>query len=536
MIPIINRKLPVGLQSFTIMREDRYVYVDKTALVFKLILGRVYFLSRPRRFGKSLLVSTLKSYFLGEKELFRGLYIERAEEELAAQEGRPAWEVYPVLDISFGGGKYTTPDDLLILFDRELYKLEKRYQIPKQSDNPTIRFYDLITECYTRTGKRVVVLVDEYDKPLLSVIDNPELHESYRVLLAGFYEVVKDSDHAIRFALLTGVTKFSKVTIFSGLNNLMDISLQSDFAAICGITQQELEQYFSLEIDQLAQNLALSREEALVQLKEKYDGYRFSDGSENVYNPFSLVNAFYEKKLKNYWFTSGTASSLVKLLKGAHYFIPQLDGNLELTESQLDTYRAVVSNPIPILLQAGYLTIKDYDSELQTYRLGFPNSEVRIAFMENLLPTFIDDAECEEGLSIPQFRNDILKGDVDAFMKRMRSVLSAIPYSQSPTLDVRWREENYQNVVYTIFILLGLRTESEAHCATGRVDCTLYTPEYVYLFEFKLWSAGTAEEALQQLKARDYASRHRSSHRKIVLVGTSFDEQKRTIGEWVVER
>jgi len=385
-----SRKLPVGIQSFKVLRNDRYLYVDKTEYLARLVTGgRVYFLSRPRRFGKSLFLSTLAAYFLGQKELFKGLYIENAEEEQAEFEQRAAWEAYPVLYLDFNTGNYIESDELGMNLNSHLCKWEKLYGVEPSEQNFALRFAGIITRACQQTGKQVVILVDEYDKPLLQTMGiNETLNEHYRNTLKAFYSVIKTCDQYIRFAFLTGVTKFSKISIFSDLNNLEDISLRNDYAGICGITEQELEQNFEPEIEALSIAEGLTRSKTLATLKKQYDGYLFAKAGVNVYNPFSLLSAFKAKDFGSYWFSTGTPTFLVNYLKEAHYFIPDLDGNVELNESGLETYRAVTENALPILFQSGYLTIIGYIKEARLYKLGFPNDEVRYGFLENLLPAY----------------------------------------------------------------------------------------------------------------------------------------------------
>ena len=359
------RKLPIGVQSFKVLRNDRYLYVDKTGYLAQLVTSsRVYFLSRPRRFGKSLFLSTLGAYFLGQKELFKGLYIEKAEEEQAAQEDRAAWQAYPVLYLDFNTENYNNEHSMHTILHTHLVQWEKQYGADASEQTFSSRFKGIIQRAYQKTGKQVVILVDEYDKPLLQTMGvNEELNEKYRNELKAFYSVIKTCDEYIRFAFLTGVTKFSKISIFSDLNNLRDISLEKHYAGICGITQKELETNFQPEIQVLADSQDLTYQETLTALQQWYDGYCFAPAGEGMYNPFSLLNAFAKERFGSYWFETGTPTFLVNYLKEAHYFIPDLDGNIELDEEGLQTYRAAAQEPFPILFQSGYLTIKEYIKE-----------------------------------------------------------------------------------------------------------------------------------------------------------------------------
>ena len=531
------RKLPIGVQSFKDLREKGFLYVDKTEYLFRLANnGKVYFLSRPRRFGKSLFLSTLAAYFLGQKELFKGLYLENAEEEQALQEGRDAWQEYPILYLDFNMGNYGESDELDINLNDHLCKWEKQYGIESSEQTFALRFAGIIKRAYQQTGKQVVILVDEYDKPLLQTMGiNEDLNEQYRNTLKAFYSVIKTCDQYIRFAFLTGVTKFSKISIFSDLNNLKDISLNESYAGICGITQKELESNFQPEIQALAQKQGFDYQQALAALKQWYDGYLFHPAGEGMYNPYSVLNAFDDKEIKSYWFGTGTPTFLVNYLKEANYYIPDLDGNVELDEDGLQTYRAVAQDTLPILFQAGYLTIKEYIKDLRLYRLGFPNDEVRYGFLHNLLPAYSDVPFGQTGVWVGRFVQDIRKGDVNSFMERMQAIISSIPYDNLTESQLKLREQNYQTAVYLIFALMGQFVQTEVHCAKGRADTVVITADTVYIFEFKLSGNGTAGDAIAQIQKQNYAAQYKANGKKIVLIGSSFDERVRTIKEWKTE-
>ncbi|UTC75906.1 ATP-binding protein [Treponema sp. OMZ 792] len=529
-----TRKMPIGVQSFEVIRKEDFVYIDKTELIWKLVNeSRVHFLSRPRRFGKSLLLSTLKAYFLGQKELFKGLAIEKLEEE--EKEKREVWQEYPVLYLDFNIGIYDTKEGLLNRLSSFLQEYEKIYG-SSGLDFPD-RFQNLIRTAYEKTGRQAVILIDEYDKPLLQTMWKDEsLNEIYRTILKGFYGVIKSADQYIRFAFLTGVTKFSKVSIFSDLNNLRDLSLLHDYSSICGISQEELEAGFRPEIKALAEKNGLSYDEALRKLKQRYDGYKFSEDGKNMYNPFSLLNVFADGKMRDYWFATGTPTFLVDYLKKAYYNIPDLDGNVKMNEAGLETYRAETLNPLPILFQSGYLTIKDYNDFSRLYRLGFPNDEVRYGFLDNLLPAYTPIRTDKTGLSIWEFYEQIEAGDVDGFMQKMKGIISGIPYDNLTEKDLTLREQNYQTAVYLVFALMNQFVQTEVHCATGRADCIVEFKDKVYIFEFKLTSNGTAEEALQQINEKNYSGKYSGSGKKIIAIGSSFDEEKRTIKDWVIDK
>ena len=535
----IPRKLPIGVQSFKVLRDDRYLYVDKTKYIAQLVAsGRVYFLSRPRRFGKSLFLSTLAAYFRGQKELFTGLYLEKNEEEQAVQENRSAWQGYPVLYLDFNTGQYDTRESLISRIELFLSPLEKKYSIPSVQGDLAQRFEEVIKQIYDKTHIQIVILVDEYDKPLLQTMGvNEDLNEQYRNTLKAFYSVIKTCDEYIRFAFLTGVTKFSKISIFSDLNNLNDISLLPKYAGICGISQSELEATFAPEIETLAQANELTLDETLKRLKQNYDGYCFAQRSENMYNPFSLLRVFDGQLFQSYWFSTGTPTFLVNYLKEAHYFVPDLvDGNVELDEDGLQTYRAVAQDVLPILFQAGYLTIKKYINDLRLYRLGFPNDEVRYGFLHNLLPAYSDVPFGQTGVWVGRFVQDIRKGDVNSFMERMQSIIAGIPYDDFPKEKLKLWEQNYQTAVYLVFALMGQFVQTEVHCSTGRADCVVCTADAVYIFEFKLSSNGSAEDAINQIKEQNYAAKYKADKKKIVLIGAGFEKATRTIKNWKVEQ
>ena len=532
----VPRKLPLGVQSFKDLREKGFLYVDKTAYLFRLAnSSKVYFLSRPRRFGKSLFLSTLAAYFRGQKELFKDLYLEKAEEEQAAQENRTPWQAYPVLYLDFNTENYNNEKSMHTILHTHLVQWEKQYEADTSEQTFSSRFKGIIRRAYQQTGKQVVILVDEYDKPLLQTMGvNEELNEHYRNTLKAFYSVIKTCDEYIRFAFLTGVTKFSKISIFSDLNNLKDISLHESYAGICGITQKELETNFQPEIQALAEKQKLDYPQALAALKQWYDGYLFHPAGVGMYNPYSILNAFDDKELKSYWFGTGTPTFLVNFLKEAHYYIPNLDGNVELDEEGLQTYRAVAQDALPILFQAGYLTIKTYIPEARMYRLGFPNNEVRYGFLKNLLPAYSGLPFVETGKLVWNFVEDIRGGNVEGVMERLKAIISGIAYDTFTEENLKLREQNYQTAVYLVFTLMGQFIQTEVHCSTGRADCVVVTADSVYIFEFKLSGNGSAKEALNQIKENGYAEQYKVDGKKIVLIGSSFDEETRTIKEWQV--
>ncbi|UTC62014.1 ATP-binding protein [Treponema sp. OMZ 787] len=533
-----SRKLPIGVQSFKDLREKEFLYVDKTEYIFRLTnASKVYFLSRPRRFGKSLFLSTLKAYFLGQKELFKGLAIEKFEE--AEKEKREIWQEYPVFYFDFNVGKYAETEALNERLDFLLKDIEKQYEIiPGSRDSFGSRFERAIKTAYEKTGKQVVILVDEYDKPLLQTMGvNEELNAEYKAVLRAFYSVLKSTDQYLRFAFLTGVTKFSKVSIFSDLNSLNDISINPDFSAICGLTQKELEETFRPEIETLAGRNELSYEDCLSALKKRYDGYCFAYGTETMYNPFSLLNVFFSKQFADYWFATGTPTFLVNELKREDYNIPELDGNVEMIESFLSDYRVGADSVIPVLFQSGYLTIKDYDKEYRMYRLGFPNEEVRYGFLYNLLPEYSNISFIKTSFNVVQFTKDLKAGKVDGFMQRLKSIMASLPYDtvkKESGESLALREHNFQVCVYLIFALMGQFVEVETPSSMGRTDCVVKTEKTIYIFEFKLKES--AEAALKQIKEKNYAERYKADNKEIILIGVSFNPKEGTVGEWLSEK
>lgn len=531
-----SRKLPIGVQSFKVLRDDNYLYVDKTEYVYRLVSsGRVYFLSRPRRFGKSLFLSTLEAYFLGQKELFKDLAIERLEE--SEKENREIWLEYPVLYLDLNLAKYETREDLESVLNNHLCRWEELYDKSNSENTLAERFFGIIHRAYKKTGRQAVILIDEYDKPLLHTMwKDAALNEIYKTILKGFFGVIKTADQAIRFAFLTGVTKFSKVSIFSDLNNLNDISINPEYSAICGISQKELVETFRPEIETLAEKNELSYEDCVSALKKRYDGYCFSYGTEMMYNPFSLLNVFFSKQFEDYWFATGTPTFLVNELKRADYNIPDLDGNVEMNSAFLSDYRAGVDSIIPVLFQSGYLTIKGYDKEYKMYLLGFPNEEVRYGFLYNLLPEYSNINFTDTSFNVVQFTRDLRAGKVDEFMQRLRSIMASLPYGtekKDSNESIALREHNFQVCIYLVFALMGQFVEVETPSSTGRTDCVVKTEKAVYVFEFKLKES--AEDALKQIKEKNYAERYKAENKNIVLIGVSFDPEEKTVKEWISE-
>ena len=516
-----GRKLPIGIQTFEKIRREGCLYVDKTKFVWDLVsTGVPYFLSRPRRFGKSLLLSTFEAYFEGKKELFEGLAIEKLEEK---------WDKHPVLHLDLNAEKYDTIESLNAILSYQLTQWEAIYGKGEDETTLTNRFKGVIQRANEQTGKGVVVLVDEYDKPLLQSFHNEELFEAYRTTLKAFYGVLKSADKYLRFAFLTGVTKFSQVSVFSDLNQLNDISMDRNYAAVCGLTQQELLDNFQPELEALAEENELSFDETVELMTRQYDGYHFHPKGEGMYNPFSVLNAFDKKEFGNYWFQTGTPTFLVKSLQQADYDLRTLMEGVETPAINFTEYRAEANNPISLIYQSGYLTIKDYDNRFKIYKLGFPNDEVRYGFLNFLVPFYTPITDDKKSFYIGQFVRELENGDTDAFMQRFEAFFADFPYELNDKT-----ERHYQVVVYLIFKLMGQFTQAEVHSAQGRADAIVQTPKYVYVFEFKL--NGTAEEALQQINDKGYAVPFQTDSRQIVKVGVEFSTETRNVKRWLVEK
>ena len=514
----VLRKLPIGIQTFEDIRRDNYLYVDKTAFVWRIAnTGKPYFLSRPRRFGKSLLLSTFEAYFKGKKELFEGLAIEQMEKE---------WRQFPVLHLDLNAKKYETPEDLNAMLNQHLEKWESQYGDEKKDRSPEERFSYVISRASEQAGCGVVVLVDDYDKPLLQTLCNIPLMEEYRQTLKAFYGVLKSSDRYLRFVFLTGVTKFAQVSVFSDLNQLNDISMKPQYATICGITMQELTHTFAPEIQQLAEHNGLTQEEALQKMKISYDGYHFCEFAEGVFNPFSVLNLFDGYKFSNYWFQTGTPTFLVELLKKSEYDLRTLIDGVEASASSFTEYRIDANNPIPLIYQSGYLTIKDYSSRFGNYLLEFPNDEVRYGFIDFLIPYYTSVVDDERGFYIGKFILELENGDYDSFLTLLQAFFADFPYELNDK-----SERHYQVVFYLVFKLMGQFTDVEIRSARGRADAVVKTPAYIYIFEFKL--NGTAEEALQQIDDKGYLIPYQADGRKLIKIGVEFSATERNISRWL---
>ena len=548
-----SRRLPISTQDFEQLRNIGDLYVDKTQYIEKLFsLGRIFFLSRPHRFGKSLFLSTLKAYFEGRKELFEGLYITGREEEIARWERREPWEGSPVLYFALNATNYSSAESLPSLLEQQVKKWEARYEVNGEALAPERRFANLIEELYRKEGKQVVILIDEYDKPLLETVEDEALNEGNRSLLKAFYEVIKQCDHYIRFAFLTGITKFSKTTLFSGVNNLIDITLLDDYDAICGFTEEELTTYLSPKIEKLAGAENTTVEETRARLKKEYDGYCFAEDGVRVYNPYSLLKVLATSKYKYYWFENATPSYLVNYLKRMWIFIPDLDQDIKIGAQVVQDFRYNDHDAIiPLLFQSGYLTIKKPIARGLIFQLGYPNEEVRFGFLHELLPLYSSLTRSNIDIVVLELYELFDKGDLAGAMKHVSVILAGIIYGNIPNGEEGrpLREQYYQSVLYAVFRLLGIHAQAEVVCATGRIDMLVLTRQHVYIFEFKVNTQGSAQDAIDQIKDREYFRAVRAEGRcggaqpvveegrgrTVHLVGVSFDEKTRNIGEWKEE-
>ena len=518
-----GRKLPIGIQDFENLRNDDYIYVDKTEYIYRLVhSGKPYFLSRPRRFGKSLFLSTLRAYFEGKKELFTGLKIMELEGD-----GPEAWQKYPVFYFDFNKKNFKSDTALEEVLAEHLKEWEAVYGDERKDTSLEERFRYLLVKAVERTGKNAVVLVDEYDKALLE--SDEERLEHNKAVFKGFFSTLKSYDHYLKFVFLTGVTKFSKVSIFSDLNQLRDISLLSEYNGICGITQSELTEHFAPEIDELALAEGMDREDCLAKLRKMYDGYHFGANTDGVYNPFGLLNVLWKKSFGLYWFATGAPTFLIEKLKQSNFDAKEItEGDLYAQESVLTDYRFDNPNPIPLFYQTGYLTIHGYDKKYRSYQLGYPNDEVKYGFLESLAPYYLCAEKEANPLDVRSFVLDIRKGNTDSLKDRFTALFARLSYPA----DEKAVEQNFQNVIYIVFMLLGQYTFTEFHSAKGRADCIVETEDYVYIFEFK--RDKSAEEALQQIEDMGYAKPYAADQRRLLKIGVNFDSKERSINGWEV--
>lgn len=513
-------KYPIGIQTFEKIISGGFTYVDKTRFVEKLVSKEgYYFLSRPRRFGKSLLLSTLHAYFDGKRELFKGLHLYDADVE---------WTSRPVFHFDFNAEDYLNPDGLSLILDRYLTKYERIYGVESNTSSVSGRFASLIETAYRKTGQEVAILIDEYDKPLLGIEDNPEIFTKNQGMLKAFFGTLKTLDRHIRFAMLTGVARFNKVSIFSDVNNLHDISLSNEFADICGWTEEELLASFSLGI----KNLALVRDESvestITALRSYYDGYLFAEKGHKLYNPYSVLSALYDRKIRPYWFATGTPTFLVKRVVSGRIVIDSLS-NRFCNEEELLQVGFQSSDPIPLMFQTGYLTISSYDPDRERYHLAFPNKEVEIGFAKSLYRRYVKGAEgSDRPFSIYKFQDDLYDGYPEQFMRRLKTLCKESGYESHS-------EDNYRNIVWLLCTLCGTDAYTEPHSYKGRSDLEVRTGDHIYIFEFKYNSS--VESAMKQLREKDYAGRYALDPRRIYLIGANFSTSRtdRGLTGWQIE-
>ena len=517
------RFLPIGIQDFEKLRNGNYVYVDKTSLIYQLALTSTpYFLSRPRRFGKSLLLSTMEAYFLGKKELFKGLALENLEKD---------WVEYPVLKISFGGGSYEDKEKLVSMIDFILSNHEEKYGVFRNTSNPAVRLSELISKLYKQTGRQVVILIDEYDKPILDALYT-EYEEQNRQELRNFYSPLKELDKYIRFLFITGITKVSHVNIFSGLNQLDDISMNKDYSALCGISESELEQYFEPEIDRLAEEQDMTVPEAKEKLASMYDGYHFTHDVEGVYNPFCLLKCFSAKDFGSYWFESGTPSFLVKTLQNQPLFLASLINGRKVKEDGFKNYDPDSRNMLPVIYQSGYLTIKGFEKTRRLYTLDFPNREIEEGFLNVLLKKFVNVPDDDMGLAIDNICDAIETHDIDRILSIIKAAIADLPTVVKKDMC----ENYYESVTHLIFRLTGFSVVSELQSVAGRSDVILTTKDSVFIFELKMDKGRRFEEvaadALAQIDANGYADRFAVSGKAMYKVGVVFSSEGKGIAGW----
>ncbi len=515
------RRYPIGVQDFETLITDKCAYVDKTDLAYKLAkTGYAAFLSRPRRFGKSLLVSTLKAYFEGKKELFKGLAMEQLEEE---------WIQHPVLHIDFSQSKSANVGEFKDVVNDMLSKWETRYGKIETEKTFGTRFAGVISRAAEQStpDAKVVVLIDEYDAPLLNVLHNDEERKGIQQVLRDLFSPLKFQGQNMRFLFITGITKFSQLSIFSELNHLLNISMLPQFSAICGITEEELFTNFKEDIALLAENNSETNEEARAHLKRLYDGYHFSEICPDIYNPYSLINVLYTQKYDSYWFESATPTFLLDLLQNQHINIDELEG-AELKSVRFNAPITDTLDLIPTFYHSGYLTIKSYNKKYGIYTIGIPNEEVRIGLVESLMPRLLPHILTDKNLDIFNFVKDLDKGDIDSFLARLQSFFASIPYDLNNKT-----ERHYQTIFYIFTVLIGQYVQVEQATAIGRIDLLLRTSGYLYLFEFKL--NDTAQAALDQINTKEYALPYQVGNDQVVKIGLQFDKDTRTISDWVVE-
>ena len=517
------RKLyPIGIQTFEEVRKLDNLYIDKTEYIYRMTHtdGKYFFLSRPRRFGKSLLVSTFKSYFEGKKELFEGLAIEKLEKE---------WNEYPVLHFSLAGGKHMEKEQLNRYLLFILKENEDRFGVDCDSPDPNVRLLNLIKTVTVKTGKQAVVLIDEYDAPLLDVAHEKERLDVLRNTMRNFYSPLKDCEPLLRFVFLTGITKFSQLSIFSELNNITNVSMDEPYAGICGITKEELLTQMSDDIGALAAKLGITFEQIVDKLKDNYDGYHFTWPSPDVFNPFSLLNCFAKQKLDSYWFGSGTPTYLINMMRNFDCLPSDIGTQMEAGKDDFDAPTETMTNIMPLLYQSGYVTIKDYDEETELYTLDIPNKEIRVGLFRALLPHYLTDKSVKANTTIAKMSVLVKKGDMDAAFCLLNDFLETVPYCDNTNYEGHW-----QQTLYIMFALLtNYRIMVESHTAKGRIDITMETADTIYVMELKFNKS--AEEALAQIEAKHYADAFKMIGKKVVKIGLNFSVKDEVNSlDWII--
>lgn len=512
---------PIGMQTFSEIREEDFLYVDKTEYIYRMThtSGKYFFLARPRRFGKSLLVSTMQSYFEGEKELFKGLAIEKLEKE---------WTKYPVLHFSLAGGKHMEKDQLVRYLLYILKVNEEKFGIVNESPDPNVRMLNLIKTVYEQTGQKVVVLIDEYDAPLLDVVHEDTSLGVLREVMRNFYSPLKDSDRMLRFVFLTGITKFSQLSIFSELNNITNVSMHQEYAGICGITKEELLDKFDEDIDVLAGRLGLTHEQALSKLKENYDGYHFTWPSSDIFNPYSLLNCLAEGQMNSYWFGSGTPTYLLNMMRKYDFTPIDLGEQMDASKDDFDAATETMTTIMPLLYQSGYITIKNYDPETELYTLALPNKEVRIGLYRSMLPYYLAAKSAMCNTTVAKMSSLINKGNMDGALQLLKTFWETVPYCDNTDY-----EGHYQQTMYIIFALLtNFRILVEQHTFRGRTDITMETKDTIYVIELKFNKS--AQEALDQINNKHYADAFALRGKTMEKIGMNFmiDEDKTIVLDW----
>ena len=514
-----NKTYPIGIQTFENIVLENCYYVDKTRLVYNLAnSGKFFFLSRPRRFGKSLLLSTLEAYFKGRRDLFQNLAMAELENE---------WVEYPVLHFDWSGQYYLNLENLEETLDLQLGRLEEQFGVKKKSDSLALRFRNLIASAYEKTGKGVVILIDEYDKPIVDNLLDYPLLDTFKKILQGFYGAIKAEERYVRFCMLTGVSKLGKLSIFSALNNLLDVSMNSEFSEICGITEEELRQNFDKEISEMATALGMTKDECYEEFKKMYDGYHFCGGAKGIYNPFSVLNALSARRFASYWYETGTPTFLVDFLRDGRYKLDDLETG-DISESVLTGVNYYEPDPVTLLYQTGYLTIKDYDRRFRTYQLDYPNDEVRGGFMQALSLIYTPLMESKGDFSVYRFVKDIEAGDAQSLMNRFVAFFADSDYQVQGDYELY-----FQNTFAVMLKMMGMYVQTERHTSNGRIDVVFETEFFVYIIEIK--RNASAAEALAQIKAKGYDKPYRASGKKIYTIGVSFSTDTKRIEEWIME-